>query len=312
MSGGFDTQEFRKALGSFVTGVTVVTTREHDGTPRGFTANSFTSVSLDPPLVLVCIAKSASSFPVFAAAPHFAVNVLAEAQKSVSALFASKRPDKFEAAEWAPGPSGSPQLSGTAAWFDCRTHDTIDAGDHLVLIGRVTAFDHQAATPLGYGRGAYLSFGLSQEAVAAAGQTARVGAILESGGEILLVETPDGRLDLPAGARLEPRDDPASLRGVLDRLGVSARLDFLFAVFEAAGRAAPQVSIYYRGGLGAPPPAGGPARLVPLDAVPYERLPDEAIRTMLRRFVRERRQDAFGIYVGDSDKGDVHPLARRA
>ena len=132
-----DIDPLRQAL-SLATGVTIVPPLPRTA-PRGFTANSFTSVSLDPPLVLVCIAKTASGYPIFSASPHFSISVLAEGQKDVSSLFASKAPDKFERARWSKGPAGSPVIEEAAAWFDCQRHDVIDAGDHVILIGRVSA-----------------------------------------------------------------------------------------------------------------------------------------------------------------------------
>ncbi len=145
-----DPRELRNALGAFMTGVTVVTTLDGDGNPRGLTANSFTSVSLDPPLVLFCIAKNAFSCPLFAGAARFAINILTEEQRDVSSTFASKIEDRFATVDWRPGQTGSPVLTGAAAWLDCRMHDQVDAGDHLILIGRVVAFDYSSANPLGF------------------------------------------------------------------------------------------------------------------------------------------------------------------
>lgn len=102
-----------------MTGVTVVTTHDPDGNPIGFTANSFTSVSLDPPLVLVCIANSSSNYAAFEQAEGFAVNVLAEDQKGVSNTFARPVEDRFAAVSWQQGPQGSPVFEGVSAWFDC-------------------------------------------------------------------------------------------------------------------------------------------------------------------------------------------------
>ena len=150
----FDNRELRTAFGSFMTGVTIVTTAGVDGQPRGFTANSFTSVSLEPPLLLICIGKSAASMEVFRQARGFAVNILSEAQKDTSVLFASKRADKFEAARWRPGPFGNPLIEGSAAWFDCARYQVIDAGDHIILMGHIEAFSYSDANPLGYARGA--------------------------------------------------------------------------------------------------------------------------------------------------------------
>ena len=307
-----DTKLFRQALGAFVTGVTVVSTLQQDGTPRGFTANSFTSVSLVPPLVLVCVAKSASTYPIVSEAPHFAVSVLAEHQRDVSSLFASKAADKFSRAPWHIGPSGSPLIEGAAAWFDCRRRQAVDAGDHVILIGEVIGFGHSDASPLGYCRGAYLTFSLAQDAVAAAGHRTRVGAILEHDGAILLVERPDGLLDLPTAASLEAEGDRDSLRGKLKRLGVQAKLNFLFAVFEDPKGEFATTSIYYRGTVEAGLGCDRNLRWVPFSEIPWPRLNDEAVRAMLARIVRERRGDAFGIYVGDVDQGTVTALASTA
>jgi flavin reductase (DIM6/NTAB) family NADH-FMN oxidoreductase RutF len=310
----FDTTGFRQALGAFVTGVTVVTTIQADGTPRGFTANSFTSVSLDPPLVLVCIAKSAASFEVFSQAPQFAVSVLAEDQKDVSGVFASKSPDKFAQVAWQTRTTGAPVMHGAAAHFDCATHQMIDAGDHIILLGRVLDFAHAGVSPLGYCRGAYVSFSLSQDALAAtaASEHAQVGAILENADGIVLLETPDG-LRLPHGTRLEAANDPASLRGVLASLGLIAHLDFIFAVFESAQarhRADGGVRIFYRGRVVAQRGMSAPElHFVPLAQVPWDALSDPAERSMLERYVKERHEDAFGIYVGDSEAGTVQTLA---
>jgi flavin reductase (DIM6/NTAB) family NADH-FMN oxidoreductase RutF/pimeloyl-ACP methyl ester carboxylesterase len=304
-----DAKSFRRALGAFTTGVTVVATNQRDGGPRGFTANSFTSVSLDPPLVLVCIAKSASSYAVFSETDSFAISVLAENQRDTSGLFASKAADKFERASWHASGSGNPVISGAAAWFDCRKHSLVDAGDHAILIGRVTEFGDTPANPLGYCRGAYVTFGLSQAALAAA--RPRVGAILENEQGILLLGNGD-RFDLPEGISLEPDSDPNSLNGALRRLGVSAQLGFLFAVFEDPRSGAGSVSVYYRGALKSPVPQAAGLRVIPLDQIPWAGLRDDAIRSMLQRYVRERMEDTFGVYIGDAERGTVQALAKKA
>jgi flavin-dependent trigonelline monooxygenase, reductase component len=306
----FDTSEFRRALGAFVTGVTVVTTIQADGTPRGFTANSFTSVSLDPPLILVCIAKSASSHEVFSTTRHFAVSVLAGDQKSVSGVFASKSPDKFAQVAWRARATGAPVMDGAAATFDCTTHDVVDAGDHIILIGRVVDFVHTNSTPLGYCRGAYVNFALSQDALAATGARAQVGAILEHRDGLVLLDTKDG-LQLPAGVKLEPESDAGSLRGVLAKLGLAAQLDFIFAVFESGSGPSASVHVYYRGRVNSSLAAmmDSAIHIVPLTGIPWDELRDEAVRSMLQRYVRERSEDAFGIYVGDTEAGTVQTLA---
>lgn len=152
-----DAMELRKTLGRFLTGVTVVTTRAADGTERGFTANSFTSVSLDPPLILVCIGRHAQGYPVFAETEYFAVNILAENQRDLSERFASARPDKFASGPWRDGPGGSPVLDDAAGWLACATEQKLEAGDHLILIGRVLEFGQRNCRPLGYHAGGYVA-----------------------------------------------------------------------------------------------------------------------------------------------------------
>jgi flavin-dependent trigonelline monooxygenase, reductase component len=155
-----DIAELRQALGSYATGVTVVTTLDSKGEPKGFTASSFTSVSLDPPLVLVCIGKGAACYPAFTGTTQFGVNVLCQDQLHVSRRFASKSADKFADIAWVSGTTGSPILPGSMAWLDCQLHDRLEAGDHLILIGRVLRFGHSPERqPLGYHRGSYIAFG---------------------------------------------------------------------------------------------------------------------------------------------------------
>jgi ADP-ribose pyrophosphatase YjhB (NUDIX family) len=136
----------------------------------------------------------------------------------------------------------------------------------------------------------------------------RVGAILEHDGAVLLLDRGDGTLALPAGRGLEPEDHPESLRGVLRGLGLTATLSFLFAVFDEVRGSASVTSIFYRGTLDRAPDRSRTRRLVPFDEIPWERLRDEPVRAMLERYVRERREHEFGIYVGGAERGVVRTL----
>ncbi|RWO76322.1 MAG: alpha/beta fold hydrolase [Mesorhizobium sp.] len=309
MDTAFDAGEFRRALGSFLTGVTIVTAIGPEGEPRGFTANSFTSVSLDPPLVLVCIAKKALGHPVFSTSKCFAVNVLSEEQRAASGVFASKSQDKFSAVEWRFGPTGSPLLAGSVATFDCDMEQLVDAGDHSILIGRVREFSHNSSQPLGYCRGAYVSPGLSQEALAAAPPDMEVGAILEDEGRVLFLETADGFFELPAGRGLGAPGDTRSLRGRLAAKAIEAHLGFLFAVWDDAASPS-RTHVYYRGTVAAPHSSDRQVRLVDIDRIAGLNIADAAVRSMLARYVRECREDAFGVYVGNEVEGEVRPLAK--
>lgn len=151
----FDGGEFRHALGSFTTGVTVVTTRGTGGEDIGLTANSFNSVSLDPPMVLWSLGKSAMSMPHFKAADYFAVHVLSQDQELLSTRFAKRGEDKFAGLDVQRGLGGVPLLPNCAARFICKTAYQYEGGDHIIFVGEVTDFSHWETPPLLFHRGQY-------------------------------------------------------------------------------------------------------------------------------------------------------------
>ncbi|GAA1649459.1 flavin reductase [Georgenia ruanii] len=147
--GPVDPRDFRAALGQYATGVAVVTTRDADGVCHGMTANSFTSVSIDPPLILWCPSKRATSLPAFAGAEHFAVNILADAQHHLSRQFSvSGSPEKFAGVEYTDGLGGAPVLAGALASFECRRVAVHDAGDHDIHVGQVERYSWAGGEPL--------------------------------------------------------------------------------------------------------------------------------------------------------------------
>jgi len=149
-----DTAAFRRALGNFATGVTVMTAR-HGERRTGMTANSFNSVSLNPPLILWSIIKTSRSYEIFGQADHFAVNVLAADQIALSNHFARYSEDKFDGIEIETASCGTPLLPGCAARFVCEQYQCLDGGDHWILLGKVIHFDDFGRTPLLYHQGAY-------------------------------------------------------------------------------------------------------------------------------------------------------------
>lgn len=151
----FDPKEFRRCLGNFATGVTVITAKSSDGTQVGVTANSFNSVSLDPPLILWSIVKTSSSYAVFENSDHFAVNILAADQIDLSNNFAKPSDDKFANVETQSGVGGAPLLQNTAANFQCEKYQVVDGGDHWIMIGKVVAFESLGRAPLLYVQGSY-------------------------------------------------------------------------------------------------------------------------------------------------------------
>lgn len=148
-------RQFREALGAFATGVTIVTTRTRAGADVGLTANSFNSVSLDPPMVLWSLAKSAKSLPAFLESSYFAVHVLSAAQEELSHTFATRGADKFSGLVIERGRGGIPLLDGCSARFECRSAVKYEGGDHVVFIGEVETFDHFDRAPLVFHGGRY-------------------------------------------------------------------------------------------------------------------------------------------------------------
>lgn len=133
----FSRQDFRAALGLFATGITIITTRGADGTPVGLTANSFNSVSMAPPLVLWSLALQAGSLPVFRAASHYAIHILAAEQRELAERFAARGVDRFAGLAWHEGRGGAPLLEGAAAVLECRNRSRHEEGDHVIFVGEV-------------------------------------------------------------------------------------------------------------------------------------------------------------------------------
>ncbi|KKX33109.1 flavin reductase family protein [Rhizobium sp. LC145] len=150
------TRTFRNALGTFTTGVTVVTARTPEG-PVGMTVNSFTSVSLDPPLVLWSAAKTSSRHSVYIDATHFAVHVLSAEQDGLSALF-TRSGGGFDGLLWDENCEGVPVIQGTLARFECERSSLLDAGDHTLIVGRVLRAAHREGDPLCFSRGRFGRF----------------------------------------------------------------------------------------------------------------------------------------------------------
>ena len=153
---GHDSRTLRDALGCFATGVTVVTCLNEAGEPAGLTVNSFTSVSLDPPLLLVCVAKPAASAAALVSASHFAVNVLQTKQQPASITFSTRVENRFGTTPWAFGEAGAPILKDSLGVFECERFAVYDGGDHHILVGRVVKASFDASLdPLLYFRGSY-------------------------------------------------------------------------------------------------------------------------------------------------------------
>lgn len=306
-------EDLRQVFGSFMTGVTVVTTIDRQHRPRGFTANSFTSVSLEPPLVLVCIGQSAASHEEFCATDHFAINILSVTQQPLSKLFASKAADKFEQAEWRQEPSGSPILDGALAWIDCAVHEKSPSAI-TPFIGRVLALgrnsDHNSGLPLGFFGGAYADFNLDKHAESLVQQPLVIGGIVEVDGRLLLCR--DAGVEgwtVPIERHLDTHANRSQMLVKKCRaLGVSITPTFVYSLFTDTDGS---LTIVYRcaATMCADMHDTPTARWFDIEQLPLQEINSRAIHTMLTRYLRERDDDRFGIYVESDDGGQVGMLA---
>lgn len=299
-------RRLRDALGTFLTGITVVTTTDQKGRSRGFTANSFTSVSLDPPLVLVCIDRSASSYEAFTAGSTYAVNILGQESRGTAELFASKRPDKFSETQHCRSPLGNLLLDDAVTWLDCRTTDIHVMGDHAVLIGMVEDFGGAGGQPLGFHQGHYVSFSAidSPEVPAVASGTVDVEWILEgSQGRVVLERVAEGGLSLPSQELLHRDLTDEGLAGAAHKkFGGRVLIDFLYSFYTdpSSGR----MVVVYRGRLERDELVS-PCEWVCLTDEAIANLVDHVEASVISRYRTEQATGRFGIYAGTSERGTV-------
>lgn len=287
----------RDTFGVFATGVTIVTARDRKGQPAGFTANSFTSVSLEPPMLLVCLGKSSSNYRTFSTAGSFAVNILAADQAELSVRFATPGIDRYAGIDWRAGLGGAPLIVDVAAWFDCTCHEVIEAGDHVILIGEIVGFERSKRAPLIYLQGQYL------EAAVPAGTPSepeatgsmRAGCILGQNDRVMLQRDGDG-WRLPMGGPMRGfRAARGDLEDWLGELGLKVEWSVLYSVFDAPNGEGTWV--FFHGRLIGAPPHHGDLQFFALDSLPLDKVAMRPVRSMLRRYAAEARTGDFGVYV---------------
>ena len=148
-------QELRRVMGHFATGVTVITTKDRDGTPQGLTANAFMSLSLNPPLILISVDKGATCYACFEPQNGFTVNFLSEAQEEISRRFATKGVDKFAGLQWKEGNNGAAILDGILGHVECKITQCYDGGDHTIVLGEIVNVNATGERPLLFFKGKY-------------------------------------------------------------------------------------------------------------------------------------------------------------
>ncbi|AXK67795.1 flavin reductase [Burkholderia sp. IDO3] len=297
-----NTRELRDAFGAFMTGVTIVTTTRDDGQPLGFTANSFSSVSLDPALLLVSIAKTSSNFQTFSTTGHFAINILAEGQKELSNIFARPSDDRFAKVGWHLSAHRNPLVDDVSAWFDCTTHAVIDAGDHALIVGKVEAFHSAGYAGLGYYRGGYFTPAkLSAEVIA--GPKVIVSAIITRDDKVLMVRTADRKWGLPSKEIGNEGADKA-LAELFRQYQPDASASFIYSVYNNTETHYQYISFL----CSAPDEAAAAGEFVSLDDIEADAFQDSALASMLERYRKESQLKSYGLYFGDHSTGTVRPL----
>lgn len=300
-----DPKELREAFGSFMTGVTIVTSTTADGEPIGFTANSFASVSLDPPLLLVSIANASGNYDNFVGAKRFAISILSEAQTDASNTFARRNPDRFAAVSWTNSALGSPILDEVSAWFDCTMHTVVEAGDHAVLIGQVEHF-HTAGLPgLGYYRGGY--FTPAKVATEVMTDTkGLISAIIAHDDSLLLVPAPEGGWALPT-VEIGNEGADNALERIFARHQPGASPSFVYSVYTDTDTHRQFVTFL----CSTPEAKAQQGEYISLRDVPGLVIPDAAVKSMLQRYCRESALKTYGTYYGNHTCGVVKELIGR-
>ena len=307
-----DRRVLRDMFGCFMTGVTVVATRDGLGAPAAFTANSFTSVSLDPPLVLVCIARSAPSAELFSKVDRFSINILGDWQRELSTAFASPSPAK-QSALAALVPSDPPILDDSLANIICERHELVDAGDHLILIGRVERFRAGHGNPLGFFRGSYVGFGLAARSLEQ--MTAvplRVGGLLEHDGRVVLQRRVGAdHWNVPSAPLKSGKSHSKAIGSLFSGLGITASSSLLYSVFQEEGeRHTTMVFLTDAADLNGMTSADPDIEVAAFGAEdePWTLVRGYMMQGMLHRYFREREAGSFGLYCDTEDGGRVAPI----
>ncbi|MGO2506050.1 flavin reductase family protein [Psychrobacter alimentarius] len=299
-----DPKMLRNAFGSYMTGVTVITAVSKDGTPVGFTANSFTSVSLDPPLLLVCPAKSLSTFEVFANCESFVVNILSEDQQAVSNIFASSKEDRFSQIEWHKDEQGNPVIDGALTHFSCKTERNLDAGDHNLLVGEVLNFSNREGHGLGYASGGYFSLALEREAADISTQEKHVcvGVIIEHNGKVIINKS-EGKAVLPNTTTDDNTNAVSAIKQFLTDNGIDAQLGAVFSIYENTKTNTNY--IFYRA-IANSPETKGLGEYVAINDIEKQDFATSAMNSMMTRYAAESENGLYGVYVGQEEQGRVH------
>lgn len=307
-------RELRTVLGNFLTGVTVITTRHADGSPWGFTANSFTSVSLVPPLVLFCLGKAAASHGAFTRCHSFAVSILRDSQRDVSQRFSSTA-DRMTSLLSQEAPAGMPAnappvIADALGTLVCRRGAVHDAGDHSIVLGEVMYVRSAAGQPLGFLRGGYVELGASAGDVERLHLGAvRIAVLIDDGGRILLARrAPDQPWELPSAPLLAGEKHRRAIPRLLEQMGTDVDVAALYSVYQ--DEADSFSTIVYRGesrqAIAASVSKGGQElQSFSVADEPWTRMRSKSESAVVKRYFDERASSAFSIYWDTPDEAGL-------
>ena len=301
-----DIKELRTAFGTFLTGVTVVTTIDDAANPVGFTANSYTSVSLDPPLVLVCPALTLRTIDTFTACRHFVINILAEEQQDISNIFSCAEDDRFGQVSWHHNQWNMPVLDGTVSHFCCSVHDRITAGDHMVLIGQVQEFQTTNTPALGYLKGNYLNLEMERRAeqLANSHQDMIVGAIVAWNDHVLLIKTAQG-YQLPHVKLSKKQHAKSAIQQLLVDQQLDGSVGSVYSIFDDYDSNT-TFSFYLAEATNNTTCSRG--EYVSINSLNTIQFFSKALQEMMLRYSLDQKNRVFGLYVGNQSKGDIHQI----
>ena len=263
-------------------------------------------MSLDPPLLLICVSKKAKSLDIFLDSEHFCVNVLSEEQKSTASIFATQREDKFEVSKWKNDMNQMPIIEDCLAYFACKTKNSFDAGDHIILLGEVEDFSSIVGSPLCYFRGEYISLGHEKSLANIASKTGltSLGVILVNKNSEMLLTRFNSTYCLPRADN--PKNGVDGLVEYLSRIGISCQIESLYSVYH--DKPQQKYAIFYRGDGSLIPNKVDPEidlEFISLDRIKGLKFSDEAEEIMINRYIIEHKNNSFGLYEGDQNDGIV-------
>lgn len=312
-----DALSLRRAFGAFATGVTVVATRLANGETRAFTANSFSSVSMDPPLVLVCLGKFSASLELFSQADSFSVSILEEGQREMSNGFASRDPKvKIATSAKLAQDADAPYVAGSLASFICRRHEVVDAGDHVILIGRVESYRTHEGQPLGFFRGGYVGLGPDLQALEKLSAKVRIGGVLGQGGKVLLCRRPgETGWEIPTATLRHGERHGHALARIFEALGgIEVAMSVPYSLFQEAGET--ELSLIFS--VESPTDLkagkledGTEIALFGMEDAPWTFLKGEMKPSLLQRYLCEMRSGFYGVYFDTFEGGSVVALDGR-